>query len=312
MSCKRAFTGLLTALVSSSAVAAVEIMPLGPARTVRIADLIGRTPTEVLAALAGPAIDRPTEYAFEMLDQGGRIGAIRLADLVMDGAAREIQARVRSKASGRLPSAWTQCAIKFADDTAAADVDDVYLGRLIFQGGRLARILAGPPTRVVAAMPGPGSLAQGASALDGWGEAVAPSRGLTSTCTRQVVVADPPDRRSKAEGAWNPQDIAGLPFVFAMPFRNAHRVRAQRDGLALYESLSPGTRVTPEESGSGLVRTFNTAERSYAVLRVDMGAYPGLSIDDTDDYALVGVRNGVVVWRAREPAQAGVVLRVGP
>lgn len=306
---KLAFTGLLTALASSSAMAAVAVTPLGPARTVRIADLIWRTPTEVRAALAGPAIDGSTEYAFEMLDQGRRIGAIRVADLVMDGASREIQARGRSKASGRLPSAWTQCAIKFADDPAAADVDDAYLGRLVFEGGRLARILVGPTTRVIAALPGPGSLAQGESALGGWGETIAPSRSLTSTCTRQAMVADPRDRRLRGGGTWNPQDLAGLPFVFGQPFRNAHRVRAQRDGPRLYESLSPGTRVTAEVSGSGLVRTFRTAEPSYAVLRLDMGAYPSLSLDDTDDYGLVGVRNGIVVWRAREPAQSGVVLR---
>lgn len=308
-----ASTGLLlAALISSSSVAAVTATSLGPARTVRIAELIGRTPTEVRAALAGPAIVGPTEFTLEMWDGGRRIDAVAVADLVEDRAGREILARGRGKAIGRLPPAWTQCAIKFADDPAAAAVDDAYLGRLVFEGGRLARILAGSAPRVITAMPGAGSLAQGASALGGWGETIAPSRSLTSTCTYHASVADPPDRRSQARTPWNPQEIVGLPFVFVLPFRNAQRVRARRDGLELYESLSPGTRLTAEEAGSGLVHTFETAEPSYIVLRVDMGAYPGLNLDDTDDYGLVGVRNGVVVWRAREPAQSGVVLRAVP
>ena len=295
---------------ASCAWGAIVSTPLGPPRVTPIAALLGLAPDEVRDALVGAKTHGPVTFGLEAAGPSGLVQTVRLSELLQDGAAAESEARGRNHALSHLPAAWSQCSAKFADDAAAPQVDDAYLDVLVFRDGKFLRLQPAPSDRPLRALPGADSLDGGVAVLDRWSAAVNPSRMLRTVCRREERRAPPPPPRVQRSA--NPQDLAGLPFLPFMPFLNARRLAAKAKGTVLYDALAPGRRLADAPairlSHNALAREISTKAAGYQVFRIDMGAYPSLNTSDVDDYGLVGVRGGVVAWRAREAAESGVIV----
>ena len=284
--------------------AAIVHTPLGPPHDVAVADLLGRSPDAVREALVGAPTSWPLRYALETAEPGAGERAYTLMnELLEDAAAQEIVDRART--AGRdLPTEWSQCAVKRADDADASAVDDAYTSLLEFRQGRLAAIWLGSlPKGAILALNLQGD--DGAAFPSDAGLTALPAAArLTVACSRYTAEAAPP-RKAPAGGYNWPQALAVLPLAPALPFKNGGRSAAKRDGGALYDLLAPGSTPPADLIVSaerrGLVQKQPTRAPDLALLRIDLGAYPGRNLTAPDDYGLVGLRSGRVTWRLREP-----------
>ena len=284
--------------------AAIVHTPLGPPHDVVVADLLGRSPDAVREALVGAPTSWPLRYALETTEPGGGERAYTLMnEMLQDAAAQEIVDRGRT-GGGDLPTEWSQCAVKRADDTDASAVDDVYTSLLEFRQGRLAAIWLG-------SLPKGAVLAGNLQVDDGAGfpsdaglTALPATAHVTVACSRHSAEAAPPRKAPAADYNWA-QALALLPLAPALPFKNGGRSAAKRDGGALYDLLAPGSTPPADLIVSAerrrLVQKQPSGAPDLALLRIDLGAYPGRNLTAPDNYGLVGLRSGRVAWRLREP-----------
>jgi hypothetical protein len=299
-------------------------------RVVAVGELIGLTPGEVRTRISAAPADWPWRPALEMAEPGGgTVSFIQLYPLLQDPALREHLARFIAGQRVGPPPAHIAC--ETLSDTAGGAPKGAGPLWLMFRDGRLAQVLeTGPPTardpeiqgsvkdrpksfgemaRLPIASPYPVDLgdlplADGLGFLTRWRQVpAAASTRIRVRCGRQ---AEPgPLRRTPTRlSDYNPQGLVGLPFVPAMPFINAHRRKAAEHGAAAMAALrlgepAPGGADEFAKTHAG-VRVLPGREPGYAVLAINVGALAGNQLENTDQVALAGLRDGRVAWIASD------------
>ena len=133
---------------------------------------------------------------------------------------------------------------------------------------------------------------------------------MTVRCAKHESVSDRPLASSQAHGlsASDLQGMALLPFAAELPFMNAGRTANKRRGVTLYEQLVPGYPLPGGLqtflSGHTVESVVRGRDQDYVILKIDLGAYEGRNLSNSDDFGLVGVRGGVVQWRALDYSRA--------
>ena len=51
-------------------------------------------------------------------------------------------------------------------------------------------------------------------------------------------------------------------------------------------------------SGHTVTSVVRGRDQNYMILKINLGAYEGRNLSNSDDFGLVGVKDGVVQWRA--------------
>jgi hypothetical protein len=276
---------------------------LSPPHTIAVHDLIGLTPAQVQRRLTGLDVDWPRTVGLEVAAGPDLLSFSAIDEDLSDAAAAERWARWRTYAE-RLPKVWSSCSVSAEPDRRGPLL-------LMFRNDRLEQVWeresAGPDTTFRPAADGALPLADGAAFLARWGRrSVDEATRLTVRCVRrESVAAGPADRQAK-RGRLSASDMQGLalaPFAVGLPVMNGERGAQQRAGAALYAQLAPGYRLpdppTRFASEHGGVRAIR-GDPGYVVLKVDLGGYPSRNLSNRKDFALIGVRDGVVAWRSLE------------
>ncbi|WP_292036955.1 MULTISPECIES: hypothetical protein [unclassified Brevundimonas] len=132
-------------------------------------------------------------------------------------------------------------------------------------------------------------------------------------CQRAPIILAKPSTELRADTTGVLQGLALLPFAWRLPALNEQRREAQVRGSALFARMRLGevvpggsARFAAENPG---VRSYVDAEDpAYEVLSIDMGAEASNNLARMNAAALVGVRDGRVVWLADGGAAAGLGL----
>lgn len=109
------------------------------------------------------------------------------------------------------------------------------------------------------------------------------------------------------------QGLSLLPFVWRLPALNDQRRTAQAQGAALYGTLALGAVLPGGGAGfaqrhSGVRSYMDPQDSTYEILSIDMGAEPSRNLAKPNATALVGVRDGRIVWLADGKGAAGLGL----
>ena len=287
MKCIRPSVALCIALaVASGAAAKVVNTPIGSPRTVRVGDLLGRTPSDVQAILAPEAKGWPIIFALEAKAATDQWAVAQARDLLQDPATVESMARFRQHANIRLLS-QTSCKL------ATASGDPAPFMLLVFENDRLSSVWDGNPVHTVdpTGLPADDFLRQ-----DGRTR-LSPAEERVVSCERTTFEPSHfSGGKTPADSAGLLQGLAVLPLAVTLPGLNAHRVTASRSGTELYDRLAPGTAVPSDLKGLRRFKDF--PEQGCDTLLLDLGAYAGRNLTDFDDHGLVEIRDGHVVWRA--------------
>jgi len=303
---------MLAALVIA---AALQTVPTTET-SVPVAELIGRSPGEVAAALG--ATPEPVPQDAVRIVQDGRTIDIYTARR-FHRAAPQGQFCVTG-----FPQVVDQAGPQPTLRQTLARVEDGYL---VFEAARLtgvhpitppppllasatrhsvrAMMQAPAPPSPFAAQPGRLPLSDGSSALE---RLPAAPEGLTFTST----CADLPNRASYRSDpgtdlAWG---LVGLTLLPTVPFMRAEEARADREGGGLMASVEPGGELplSPEELVRGRrgVRVYrDAADPGFALIAVKLGN----GQDNVADIGLIGVRDGRVIWEAERRAAEDLGLR---
>ena len=277
---------------------------ISPPHTVVVRDLLGLAPAQVQRRLTGLDADWPRNADLEVSSERGLLSFAAVDEYLFDPAATEGMARARTDGAS-LPKVSSSCSVK-----AEPDGDGPLL--LMFRNDRLegvwSRRNAGPDTTFRPTVAGALPLADGEAFLAHWGRIlVGEGTRLTVRCVRRERAADQPVQvRARREGlsASDMQGLALLPFAVGLPAMNSGRSAHQRAGAAFYAQLAPGYRLpdaprrfASEHAG---VRAMRGSDPDYVVLKIDLGGYSSRNLANVEDFGLVGVRNGIVAWRAVE------------
>jgi hypothetical protein len=109
------------------------------------------------------------------------------------------------------------------------------------------------------------------------------------------------------------QGLALLPFAWQLPALNAERREALVAGPALYARMQLG-QVLPgggqgfARANRGVRRYADAADPGYEVLAINLGDEPSNNLSRQNRAALVGVRDGRVVWLADGDGASGLGL----
>jgi hypothetical protein len=109
------------------------------------------------------------------------------------------------------------------------------------------------------------------------------------------------------------QGLALLPFAGRLPALNEQRREAQVRGAALFAQMRlgevvPGGGARFAAENPGVRRYADAEDPTYEVLSIDMGAEASNNLARMNAAALVGLRDGRVVWLADGGAAAGLGL----
>lgn len=303
---------MLAALVIA---AALQSGP-GTETSVPVAELIGRSPAEVAAAL-GAASEPVPQDAVRIVQDG------RTIDIYTARRFHRAAPQGQFCVTG-FPQVVDPAGPQPTLRQTLARVEDGYL---VFEAGRLTGVhpitpphpLSGAATRAsvrammqapvppspFAAQPGRLPLSDGVGALE---RLPAAPEGLTFTS----VCADLPSRapyRSDpgTDLAWG---LVGLTLLPTVPFVRAEEARAEREGGGLMASVEPGGELllSPEAFVRGLrgVRVYrDAAEPGFALIAVKLDN----GQDNVADIGLIGVRDGRVIWKAERRAADDLGLR---
>jgi hypothetical protein len=99
------------------------------------------------------------------------------------------------------------------------------------------------------------------------------------------------------------QGLALLPFAWRLPALNAERREAQVAGPALYARMRlgqvlPGGGRAFARANRGIRRYADAVDPGYEVLAINLGEEPSNNLSRKNRAALIGVRDGRVVWLA--------------
>jgi hypothetical protein len=288
----------------------------GTETSVPVAELIGRSPAEVAAALGATPDPVPQD-------------AVRI---VQDGRTIDIYTARRFH---RAAPQGQFCVTGFPQvvdpggpqPTLRQTLARVEDGYVVFEAGRLtgvhpitppppllesatrqsvrAMMQAPAPPSPFAVQPGRLPLSDGSSALE---RLPAAPDGLTFTST----CADLPERAAYRSDpgtdlAWG---LVGLTLLPTVPFLRAEEARAEREGGGLMASVEPGADLplSPEEFVRGRrgVRIYrDAADPTFALIAVKLDN----GQDNVADVGLIGVRNSRVIWKAERHAADDLGLR---
>ena len=287
MRCVRFSAALCIALaITSGAAAKVVNTPIGLPRTVRVGDLLGRTPSEVQAILAPEAKGWPIIFALEARAATDQWAVAQARDLLQDPATVESMARFRQHANTRLIS-QTSCKL------ATASGDPAPFTVLVFENDRLSSVWDGNPAHTV----DPAGLSADEFLRQDGRTRLSPAEERVVSCERTTFEPSPSSGgKTPVDSAGLLQGLALLPLAVTMPGLNVHRVAANHSGTELYDRLTPGTAAPSDIKGVRRFKDF--PEQGSSTLVLDLGAYTGRNLTDFDDHGLVGIRDGHVVWRA--------------
>jgi hypothetical protein len=282
---------------------------------------MGLGPAAVRARLADLPAGWPIPPAFRIATPQGELDFLGLPDLMMDPGLATLATVFRTGGDPLPPGDYVACReyVTRAGGTAepAAPV-------LMFRDGRLEAVFQpidtpGPPppnvrdrkameawirrprTSPFLVRDGALPLEDGLGFLDRWPKrTLAPDDRLSAACGPFPKPPSPPARHRHALDASDMQGLALLPFAVTLPGKNAQRTAARRRGPATLAALRLGEPLgaTPEAFAAANpgVRAYPAAGGDYAVLSIDLGAYPGRNLTNFNDAALVGVRQGRVEW----------------
>ncbi|WP_201463908.1 hypothetical protein [Brevundimonas aurantiaca] len=109
------------------------------------------------------------------------------------------------------------------------------------------------------------------------------------------------------------QGLSLLPLVWRLPALNHQRRTAQVQGASLYGSLAvgallPGGGAGFAERHRGVRRYWDAQDPTYEILSIDIGAEPSRNLARMNAAALVGVREGRIVWLADGEGAASLGL----
>ncbi len=126
--------------------------------------------------------------------------------------------------------------------------------------------------------------------------------------TAPIILADP-----RADTTGMLQGLALLPFAWRLPALNEQRREAQVRGAALFARIGlgeavPGGGARFAAENPGVRRYADAEDPTYEVLSIDMGAAASNNLARMNAAALVGLRDGRVVWLADGGAAAGLGL----
>ena len=138
---------------------------------------------------------------------------------------------------------------------------------------------------------------------------------LTHACQPLPTIQPQPQHRAPAgfDRAGLMQGLALLPFAWQLPALNAERREAQIAGPALYARMQLG-QVLPgggrgfTRANRGVRRYADAVDPGYEVLAINMGDEPSNNLSRKNRTALIGVRDGRVVWLADGDAAMGLRL----
>jgi|GEM_PF-1944638 len=319
------------ALFLSANVAGAQAPPPPAGPGVAISDLIGRDPAAVRARLVDVAAGWPVPPAFQIATADGVLTLISVADLTVDPVLAQRMAAFRTSGDPPAAGAYLLCEASLIQGDGSRTPGDSLV--LTFRDGRLesvaqpAKIAVPPPPpytdrkaqlayiRRPVSSPfiarfGELPLEDGTGFLSRMPKAVlAPDDRLSAACSPAPAPSPAiPHARHEGLSASDMQGLAILPFAITLPGMNRQRVAARRDGAALLAMVRVGEPLgaAPETFAATHkgVRAYPVAQGDYAVLSLDMGAYPGRNLTNFNDVALVGVRRGRIAWIA-PPASLG-------
>lgn len=109
------------------------------------------------------------------------------------------------------------------------------------------------------------------------------------------------------------QGLALLPFAWQLPALNAERREARVAGPALYARMQlgevlPGGGQGFARANRGVRRYADAVDPGYEVLAINLGDEPSNNLSRKNHAALIGVRDGRVVWLANGDAAMGLGL----
>jgi len=110
-------------------------------------------------------------------------------------------------------------------------------------------------------------------------------------------------------GAGSLQTLPMLPLILFRPADNASRVNAQRYGADLYDAVEVGQPLPADftaraEAWRVRLRAHDSADQNYRILTFDMGGARTSGLAQPRGVGYVGVRDGIVVWKAMDDAQS--------
>lgn len=331
-----ALTVLSMAWLSGAPAFAVAVEPAGAPQSssVRLAELIGTTTAELRDRLESRHTSDNAPPALSIDSPDGELTFLSVDDLLETAAVRDNLAIFRTHGDQLTSSSSLMCKAELLE-TGATLPQAGYDVLLVFKNERLQYALSperphrserepAPATssdmealrrRPVASpfLDAPGQL----SMEDGLGFLARLERSRLDGDARLSVHCEPqPSPRSRPQASPRPgldagdlQGLALLPFAFELQGKNRQRVRARKEGAIAFASLRVGSRLggTPQayaRAHAGM-RAYSGRQPGYAVLSIDMGGYPGRNLTNFNDTALVGVRDGRVVWTSPPGARFG-------
>lgn len=275
---------------------------ISPPHQVLVRDLLGLSPAEVQSRLSGLEDNWPKVMSFEVVTSRGVLSFAVLTDYLQDAAGMEIIARGRNRALAGMPKVWSACTVRTEDDAAWDTL-------LMFKDNKLEgvwskRDAAADTTSDPAADQLP--LEEGEAFMAHWGRTLMnKDSSMTVRCAKHESVSDRLLTSRPAQDGLSASDLQGmalLPFAAELPFMNAGRTANKRRGVALYEQLGPGYPLPGGLqtflSGHTVTSVVRGRDQNYMILKINLGAYEGRNLSNSDDFGLVGVKDGVVQWRA--------------
>ena len=134
---------------------------------------------------------------------------------------------------------------------------------------------------------------------------------LAHLCQGAVVTQSPPPAARDDAGLL--QGLSLLPFAWRLRGLNAEREANRLEGAALVATLRPGDDLPGGLDGflaahRGVRRYVDDADPAYSVLVINLGAEASDNLARMNGAALIGVRDGRIVWTGDGEAAAGLGL----
>jgi hypothetical protein len=296
---------------------------IGSEHRVRLGDLVGLPPEEVGQKLTGQAVRWPTPMGLEMASPQGTMTFANLDEWMSDEAGHEIGRRGADDSDFK-PDAFSSCRANFTDTKDAPTVfafsiEDGKVKKslekersagdltLEFVNGRFTQAWSIPDQPATQSGP---TLEDGATFTSRWARRpLSADVTLSIQCWRHTPVRQLAlGRKPLPDVAGNLQGLALLPFALELPSLNARRATALRDGAMVYDQLAPGAEIPGGVEAFAakhpVIAVRPGPDPHYVLLQVDLGAYPSRNLTYFHHEALIGVRDGRVLFRTRRGRDA--------
>lgn len=162
--------------------------------------------------------------------------------------------------------------------------------------------------------PAPGRLplSEGGGFLNRRPDLAAPEGAiLAHLCQAADVMQSPPSAARDDAGPL--QGLSLLPFAWRLRGLNAEREANRLEGAALFATLRPGDELPDGVDGflaahPAVRRYVDEVDTAYSVLVINLGAEASNNLARMNGAALIGVRDGRIVWTGDGEAAAGLGL----